>query len=111
MLKEFKLEREERVISLDLNEITLVEHSTINRNENKEYEVYIMTKAGFNRPIFTTPIYKESINIYNEILEAYKESRNQLDTEKRLKAYIEDVDNKIAIEVKKYLDKITGKSI
>lgn len=110
MLKEFKKE-DRGIVNVDLNEISLIDFHDYENKTGKIYEILIHTKAGYNFPIFKSIDYQKSLDFYNEILEAYKESQNQLDTEKRLKAYIEDVDKKIAIEVKNYLDKITGKSI
>jgi len=109
MLKEFDLKNENRSISLDLNDISLIDHCRFEYDENVEYVINVMTKSGFERPVYRTESYKNSRDFYENLLQAYKESQNQLDTEKRLKAYIEQIDNKIATEVKKYLDKITGK--
>lgn len=108
MLKEFKTD-DRRIINIDLNEISIIDFFDYEDNESKIYEITIHTKAGFNFLILKEIDYQKALDFYNKLLQAYKESQMQIDTEKRLKAYIQDIDNKVAIEVKKYLDKITGK--
>lgn len=105
MFKEIK--NGDNKMFIDLNEIVGIKIDSYESKGNTSYSVNLLMNLGGYLTIASSLTQDDSESIYKQMNIAIQENKENQDVEKRLKAYINDIDRQVAKEVKHYLDNIT----
>lgn len=107
MYKEYSVT--DRITLVDLDDVRSVSFSKDDIRDKNIFrvELTLSTNGFVGLAMFKDK--DEALNFYKLIKEDLKKNKEKSDVEKRLKAYIENIDTQIAKEVKSYLDKIVKK--
>lgn len=109
MYKEIKYK--DSKIFVDLDDVVGVGLNSYKRGREETiyHNLELLRKNGFVSPLFDSQDKEKVEDAYKEICFMLKENKEKADVEKRLRAYIEDIDTQVAKEVKQYLDNLTNR--